>query len=187
MNTVSHSAVAGLWGRGAHQTMTEIEQEPGLWLEVGALVSAWRSGMDASVASALADHSVRVVLCGAGTSGLAGDVLAPALRRRLHRRVDAVHTTDLLAFPKDLLAEDVPTLLVSFARSGDSPESVAVTQLADTGLNDCTHLVLTCNAHGQLAAEHADRPRSALLVLPDAADDRGFAMTSSFTSMVLAA
>ena len=46
----------------------------------------------------------------------------------------------------------MPTLLVSFARSGDSPESVAAAELADQLLSDVHHLVLTCNADGRLAA-----------------------------------
>ena len=81
----------------------------------------------------------------------------------------------------------MPTLLVSFARSGDSPESVAAAELAEQQLSECWHLVVTCNADGQLARVHASRPRSEVLLLPGAANDQGFAMTSSFTGMRLAA
>ena len=127
------------------------------------------------------------MLTGAGTSAFAGQLLAPGLGRRLGARVDAVATTDVVANPLDCFAQDIPTLLVSFARSGDSPESVATTELADQCLRDVVHLVVTCNAGGRLASRHGADPRSHVLLMPSAADDRGFAMTSSFTCMVLAA
>jgi tagatose-6-phosphate ketose/aldose isomerase len=130
---------------------------------------------------------LRVVLSGAGTSAYVGEVLAPALRRRLGRRVDAVATTDIVANPLACFAENVPTLLVSFARSGDSPESITATALATQTLTDCWHLVVTCNPQGRLAREHTAVGTSHVLVMPDAANDQGFAMTSSFTSMMLAA
>ncbi len=129
----------------------------------------------------------RIVLTGAGSSAFAGEIVAPAIARRTRARVDAVATTDIVATPRACFAEDVPTLLVSFARSGDSPESVAATELADALLGDCEHLVITCNAEGELNRRHAGRDGSHVVLLPDAANDRGFAMTSSLTSMVLAA
>ncbi|BFO18517.1 hypothetical protein SHKM778_49050 [Streptomyces sp. KM77-8] len=135
----------------------------------------------------MARGDLRVVLTGAGTSAFAGQVLQPALARRLGRRVDAIPTTDLVADPRGCLAEDLPTLLVSFARSGDSPESVAATALADQVLSEARHLVITCNEQGRLARDHGERPESHVLLMPAASNDRGFAMTSSFTCMTLAA
>ncbi|MFI7310918.1 SIS domain-containing protein [Streptomyces hygroscopicus] len=172
---------------GAADTVREIAQQPGLWREVDRIVAASRESLDAFLRPLTARGDLRVVLTGAGTSAFAGQVLQPALARRLGRRVDAVPTTDLVADPRGCLAEDLPTLLVSFARSGDSPESVAATVLADQVLSEVHHLVITCNAQGKLAREHADRPGSHVLLMPAAANDRGFAMTSSFTCMTLAA
>jgi tagatose-6-phosphate ketose/aldose isomerase len=80
----------------------------------------------------------------------------------------------------------VPTLLVSFARSGDSPESVTATRLADQCLSSVFHLVVTCNPDGRLAADRSGSPSSLVLLMPGSTNDRGFAMTSSFTSMLLA-
>src|SRR5262249_32209072 len=77
--------------------------------------------------------------------------------------------------------------LVSLARSGDSPESIATTAIADEMVSSVRHLVITCNSHGQLAKSHSERADSLVLLMPAAANDRGFAMTSSFTSMLLAA
>jgi tagatose-6-phosphate ketose/aldose isomerase len=172
---------------GAANTVREIAQQPGLWREVDRLVAASRESLDAFLRPLTARGDLRVVLTGAGTSAFAGQVLQGALARRLGRRVDAVPTTDLVADPRGCLAEDVPTLLVSFARSGDSPESVAATDLADQVLSEVHHLVITCNAQGALARNHADRPASRVLLMPAAANDQGFAMTSSFTCMTLAA
>ena len=85
----------------------------------------------------------------------------------------------------ELLAEDVPTLLVSLARSGDSPESTAATDHANRLLSDVHHLVITCDPNGALHRAHAERSGSFVLVMPERANDEGFAMTSSFTSMLL--
>jgi tagatose-6-phosphate ketose/aldose isomerase len=172
---------------GAAHTVREIAQQPALWREVDRIVSASRDSLDAFLRPLVARRDLRVVLTGAGTSAFAGQVLQPALTRRLGRRVDAVATTDLVADPRGCLAEDVPTLLVSFARSGDSPESVAATALADQVLSEAYHLVITCNEQGRLAREHAELAKSHVLLMPPGSNDRGFAMTSSFTCMTLAA
>lgn len=174
-------------GDGAAHTVREIAQQPALWREVDRAVTASRASLDAFLRPLMARGDLRVVLTGAGTSAFAGQVLQPALTRRLGRRVDAVPTTDLVADPRGCLAEDLPTLLVSFARSGDSPESVAATALADQVLSEVHHLVITCNERGRLARDHGERPESHVLLMPAASNDRGFAMTSSFTCMTLAA
>jgi tagatose-6-phosphate ketose/aldose isomerase len=129
---------------------------------------------------------VRIVLTGAGTSAFAGQVLAPALSRDLERRVEAVSTTDIVSNPREWFAENRPTLLVSFARSGDSPESVAATELANQCLTEVYHLVVTCNSAGELYRRHVGADRSLVLLMPEGANDVGFAMTSSFTCMTLA-
>ena len=104
-------------------------------------------------------QDLRVVLTGAGTSAFAGEILAPALSRRTGRRVDAIATTDIVSNPEECFADDRPTLLVSFARSGNSPESVAATEFADRILSECHHLVLTCDRSGRLYEKHAQCAR----------------------------
>lgn len=168
-------------------TAAEIRQQPQLWKLVATEAELHRSATDGFLRPLLSDERARVILSGAGTSAFAGQVLGPALTGRLHRRVDAVATTDLVSSPHQVLGEDVPTLLVSLARSGDSPESTAATAIADELLSFVRHVVITCNRHGQLAQAHSERAGSLVLLMPAAANDRGFAMTSSFTSMLLAA
>jgi tagatose-6-phosphate ketose/aldose isomerase len=179
-------AGAELDARAAGATAREIGQQPLVWRQVARDAAARRSRCEAFLAPFLAMPAGRIVLAGAGTSAFAGSVLAPALTRRLRRRVDAVATTDIVSNPRDVFAEDVPTLLVSLARSGDSPESIAATELADQSLTVVRHLVVTCNPSGRLAQDHADSSGSLALLMPEETNDRGFAMTSSFTSMLLA-
>lgn len=176
---------ARLSALGADDTAREIAQQPRLWRQVAASAVAERTRTEAFLAPLLARADLRVVLAGAGTSAFAGQVLAGALARELGARVDAVATTDIVASPREVFAQDVPTLLVSFARSGESPESVAATKLAEQCLSEVHHLVVTCNRQGRLFAQHHDAARSLVLAMPAEADDAGFAMTSSFTCMVL--
>ena len=172
--------------RGAGATVREIAQQPALWRQVAEDVAARAGEAARFLAPLLALPDLRIVLAGAGTSAFAGQVLAPALARRLGRRVDAVATTDIVSNPEEVFAEDVPTLLVSLARSGDSPESVAATALAEQCLTAVHHLVVTCNPEGRLSRDHAATDDSFVLLMPEQANDQGFAMTSSFTCMVLA-
>jgi tagatose-6-phosphate ketose/aldose isomerase len=100
--------------------------------------------------------------------------------------VEAIATTDIVSAPALHLDPATPTLLVSFGRSGDSPESVAAAALADQRIPNVRHLVITCNTNGGLARQALGGGTSHLLLLPEATNDRGFAMTSSFTAMMLA-
>ncbi|MEU5565448.1 SIS domain-containing protein [Micromonospora musae] len=186
MSTLLGHDVEHLRRRGALDTSREIAQQPAVWREIGRLAAESAASNAAFLKPLFERPDLRIVLTGAGTSAYVGEVLASSLRRSLGRRVDAVATTDIVADPLACFAEDVPTLLVSFARSGDSPESVTATELASQVLTECWHLVVTCNANGRLAARHADTATGQVLLLPEAANDRGFAMTSSFTGMVLA-
>jgi tagatose-6-phosphate ketose/aldose isomerase len=173
--------------QGGEATAREIAQQPEVWREVNDLLVSRRDEIAAFLRPLLADSGLRVVLTGAGTSAFAGEILAPALSRRTGYRVDAVATTDIVSNPEECFAEDRPTLLVSFARSGNSPESVAATEFADRFLSDCHHLVLTCDRNGRLYKEHERSAGSLALLMPEITNDQGFAMTSSFTSMTLAA
>ncbi|HEY0374880.1 MAG TPA: SIS domain-containing protein [Amnibacterium sp.] len=173
--------------RAGSATEREILQQPAVWREAASRITARRAELDAFLAPLLARPDLRIVLTGAGTSAFIGEVAAPFLTGRLRRRIDAIATTDLVADPVELLAEDLPTLLVSFARSGDSPESTAATALADRLLADVHHLVLTCDPRGALHRAHSGRDDSFVLEMPEQANDEGFAMTSSFSSMLLSA
>ena len=168
-------------------TAREIDQQPKVWHQTQRAIEAQRPSFAPWLKARLVDPALRIVLTGAGSSAYIGETLAPWLRRTLARRVDAVASTDLLGAPESYLAEDVPTLMISFARSGDSPESVAAVELADRLLTTCHHLVLTCNADGALATQAEAIPEALCLLMPKRTNDRSFAMTSSFTAMLVAA
>ncbi len=172
---------------GAHWTAREVLQQPELWLEIENLVAGDAGRLDEFLAPLLARPDLRILLTGAGTSAFIGECLAPALARISGRRVEAIATTDLVASPHSWFNTDTPTLLVSFARSGNSPESVAALEIADAGVKHCSHLILTCNAEGALYRRAQSLPNARCILLPEASNDRSFAMTSSFTGMLLAA
>ena len=169
----------------SHWTAREISSQPDAWTETAAEVEHKRERIDEWLAPQLAEPRLRIVLCGSGSSSFVGQILAPWLSARLRTRVEAIGTTDLVANPAMYLAEDVPTLMVSFSRSGDSPESVAGIDLAHRIRGDCRHLVLTCNRDGQLARHASGNPEMFCFRLPDRTCDRGFAMTASLTSMLV--
>ena len=186
MNAFGLNAVQ-LESAGARWTAREVLQQPQIWAEIERQIAAEAVGLAAFLNPLLHRPELRIVLTGAGTSAHIGECLAPALTRTLARRVDAISTTDLVASPQSYLTADTPTLMVSFGRSGNSPESMAAIGIADEHLEQCHHLIFTCDAAGALY-QHATRaPRSYVVRLPEASNDRGFAMTSSFTGMLLAA
>ena len=163
-------------------TILEIGQQPDVWREVAKRCDPTVAEFLDLITSRL---DVRIILTGAGSSAFAGDIAAPALRRHLGRRVEAIPTTDIVASPRDYLEPHTPTLMVSFGRSGNSPESLATTQLADELVDDIWHLVLTCDADGELSRTHNGRKNSRVVWMPERTNDTGFAMTSSLTSMLL--
>lgn len=173
----------GGWGDSA--TAAEIAQQPRVWRELADGLATRSGAIEDFLGPLLARPDLRIVLTGAGSSAFAGALLAPALAQTMRRRVDPVATTTIVGGPGAVFVEDVPTLLVSFARSGNSPESVAATALADQLLSSVWHLVVCCNADSDLARTYADDDRAFVLLMPPDAHDAGFAMTSSFTSMVL--
>ncbi|MES2349981.1 MAG: SIS domain-containing protein [Pseudomonadota bacterium] len=171
---------------GAGLTAREIAQQPAVWPQIDALLASRRAALDAFLAPLLARTGLRIVLTGAGTSAFLGECLAPAMLGK-GWRAEAVPTTDLVSGPQRFLQAATPTLLVSFARSGSSPESLAAVTLSDQLVGEVYHLIITCNADGELYRMARARGNAFAILLPDATHDRGFAMTTSFTSMLLAA
>jgi tagatose-6-phosphate ketose/aldose isomerase len=171
----------GLW------TAREIAQQPQMLRKTHGLLVAQRDEIAAFLKPLLARKDIRVVLTGAGTSAFIGESLAPWLAAKLHRRVEAVATTDVISAPKLYLDADLPTLLVSFGRSGNSPESMAAISLVDRFVRETYHLIVTCNVEGALARHAAEKPHAFCIQLPDATHDRSFAMTSSYTCQAYAA
>ena len=82
------------------------------------------------------------------------------LRKSMTKRkwnFNAIATTDIVANPETYLKKDVTTVLVSFARSGNSPESVATVDLAKALVDELYQVTITCAADGKLALQaHGD-------------------------------
>jgi tagatose-6-phosphate ketose/aldose isomerase len=168
---------------GALWTAREIAQQPAMLCKTQELLTRREDSLESFLGPMREKTAVRIILTGAGSSAFIGECLAPYLSAKLRRRVEAIATTDLVCAPHLYFGEQVPTLLVSFARSGNSPESVAAIKLADHLLSEIHHLIVTCNPDGALARKRLDRT----ILLPEETHDRSFAMTSSFSCMAYAA
>ena len=166
-------------------TAKEIIQQPDTWRESVKNLIKNKIEIKSFIDSFLSKKEFRIILTGAGTSAFAGEVCEPYLTSLLNKRVEAIATTDLVASPKSYFIKDIPTLLVSFARSGNSPESVHAVNLASQLVDDLYQIVITCNENGKLAKNTVNDEKSLLLLMPPQTNDLGFAMTSSFTTMVL--
>jgi len=171
---------------GYQHTLQEICQQPDTWVESSEC--AVQNGDTLRHAVFGEGNPARaVLLTGSGSSLFIGESLAPALQRQLGIPVVSAGGDRLLIEGKHTLPPCPPSLIVSFARSGDSPESCGAVDLMLENAPECRHLAVTCNRHGQLATRYRDRREVATLVLPDRTCDRSLVMTSSFTSMLLAA
>lgn len=173
--------------RKAIFTAEEIAQQPDVWRKTATLVESFRPGLDEFIAGVTEKGEYDIILTGAGTSEYVGMALQPALLRVHDGKVHSIGTTDIVASPTAYLSPERPTLLVSFARSGNSPESVGAVMAADTVCNDLRHLFITCNAEGELAKAAEERDNCFSIVLTPETNDRSFAMTSSFSGMYVAA
>lgn len=174
---------------GAHITTREIKQQPGLWRDTFNIYQANKAAIESFLAEARAmgEGRLTVVFTGAGTSDYVGDTAAPYLRHAGDRALydfKPIATTDIVSAPRDFLNPDEPTLVVSFARSGNSPESLAAVHVAKELVKNVKFLNITCAPEGKLAVESKDDPDALTLLIPRA-NDGGFAMTGSYTCMEL--
>ena len=173
--------------KGGLFTAEEIAQQPEMWQLTYAKILALESELSDFYNQLLNKTNLKIIFTGAGTSGFVGDSIIPYLKKKYPQtEISSIHTTDIVSHPEIYFDKKTPTLLVSFARSGNSPESTATIKLAEQMVEDLYQLVITCNKDGELA-QHVSSSKSKLILLPKKTNDRGFAMTSSFTSMLLAA
>src|SRR5205807_6920250 len=167
---------------GYFHTLREICQQPATWVSTAELMQSYAAEL-----RELVDGTSCLSLSGSGSSEYAGDCARIALRKRLGINVEAVPAGALLTQGKYALPVGKPSLMVSLARSGDSPESVGALTLVRKLEPDARHLVLTCNRDGHLANDFRADPKVRVIALDDATNDESLVMTSSFTNMVLGA
>ncbi|RMC51655.1 SIS domain-containing protein [Lactobacillus sp. ESL0225] len=172
-------------------TTREIEQQPKLWLETWEIYQEKKDEISAFLAKISQQWSkVRVIFTGAGTSAYVGNTVMPYLQKHGDRNkynFEAIDTTKIVSTPEDYLEPETPTILVSFARSGNSPESVATVELAKKMVKHLYQIAITCAPVGQLAQDLIGDPCGLVLLMPEKSLDQGFAMTGSFSCMSLAA
>ena len=167
---------------GYFHTLREICQQPSTWLRTCALLKGHVAAMKRSFANIRS-----LTLTGSGSSEYAGDCVRMPLQNELGVVAQAVAGGALLLHGSKALAPGRPGLMVSLARSGDSPESAGVLNLMLRAEPEIRHVVLTCNDAGSLARTYRDNPRVLVIALDQETNDRGLVMTSSFTNLVLAA
>ena len=164
-------------------TFNEIHQQPAMWRKELEKLLAAKAEVSAFMHKYLTPDT-DIVLTGAGTSAFIGDALMPIMRG-MWKNVRSVATTDIITHAQYLLNPEKPLLLVSFARSGNSPESVGAVNLANKLCKNVAHVYITCNKNGKLAQQAAGRENVLSLLLPEETDDKSLAMTSSFSTMLL--
>jgi D-galactosamine 6-phosphate deaminase/isomerase len=169
--------------RGLRHTPHEIHQQPETWKTTYRIVAQRQAVLKEFL---LSRRRPTVFLVGAGTSDYIGRALTQLLRRKWRSETLAVPSTDLLTEMDGLTLPERPYLWISFSRSGDSAEGVAVIATALERYPQIRHLVVSCNREGRMARDYAGHPNVFSLTLDDAVNDRGLAMTSSFTNMVVA-
>jgi D-galactosamine 6-phosphate deaminase/isomerase len=167
---------------GYFHTLREICQQPATWLRTSALMQA-NVARVRPVLKGIASLS----LTGSGSSEYAGDCVRLPLQNELGVLAQAIGGGALLAHGSKALPPRRPGLMVSIARSGDSPESAGALALMLKTEPEIRHLVLTCNEAGSLARTYRNDPRVVVITLPEETNDQGLVMTSSFTNLVLAA
>jgi len=165
-------------------TRKEIAQQPEMWKRTFEMIRERKSDIEGFFGG-FSDKDVDVILTGAGSSAFIGRAVHGIRIQHQQKQGRVIPTTELLTHPEYFLQKDRTTLLVSFARSGNSPESLAVVKMLDNYCLDAYHLIITCNEEGELYLM-TDYSRSLRILLPPETNDVSLAMTSSFSSMMLA-
>lgn len=167
-------------------TLKEIYQQPEMWKRTFDIIKDQKEEIEEFIN--FSDGKVRVIFTGGGTSNYIGDVIYNYLNNKNYGKFEfySYPSPSIMSNPEDYLIDE-PTLLVNFARSGNSPESLASVNIANELLSNVKHLYITCAKDGNLAKNSVGDDESYALVLDERTNDKGFAMTSSASSMLLAA
>ena len=163
-------------------THKEILQQPSVWRKTYDIILARKDEIKAFTDKYL-EEGYQIVLTGAGTSAYIGDALQCALSGTRFRGACAIATTDILTNPKLYFDASSKVLMISFARSGNSPESVGAVRAVEQTAGSVAHIFITCNAEGSLAKIKKDNVLT--ILLPPETNDLSLAMTSSYSTMLL--
>ena len=161
-------------------TATEIHQQPATWVKTIKQIEDQKDELKAFIENVTSKEDYDIILTGAGTSEFVGNALYSYLNKLTNFKTKSYGTTDLVATPENYLSQTKPTLLISFGRSGNSPESVGAVNVADEvcGKN-VYHLFVTCNCEGALSKAAETRDNAYAINLTPETHDQSFAMTST--------
>jgi tagatose-6-phosphate ketose/aldose isomerase len=171
---------------GAYWTSREIYQQPETWLKTFEQIRKEKDAISSFIEKVTSQPDYDIILTGAGTSEYVGNSIFPFLATLNDHKVKSYGTTDIVACPEDYLSKTKPTLLISFGRSGNSPESVAAVEVANAVCENICHLFVTCNHDGALSRFAEGKDNCYAINLTPETHDQAFAMTSSYTNMYLA-
>lgn len=166
-------------------TAAEIVQQPESWNRLADSLLERKEEITAFMDEVMAIEDLRIVTTGAGSSAFVGETFLYMLAGEMGLRTENVHTTDIISAPDETLF-DVPTLLISYARSGESPESIAAVRFAEKKIKNLYNVVIVCDKNSSLAKCGYNMKKSLVLALPQETCDKGFAMTSSVSCMSFA-
>lgn len=167
-------------------TAKEIAQQPSTWKKTLAQVEAEGDAISAFISKTTSQEDFDIVLTGAGTSEFVGNAIFSYIGKMTNYKCKSYATTDIVACPENYLSRTKPTLLISYGRSGNSPESVAAVEAANVVCENISHLFVTCNHEGALSKFAVDKDNCYAINLTEETHDQSFAMTSSFSNMYLA-
>ncbi len=170
----------------AYWTSKEIHQQPATWLKTLEQVKREKEAIGALISKVTSNDDYDIILTGAGTSEFVGNAIFSYLGRLTNYKTKSYGTTDIVACPQNYLSKTKPTLMVSFGRSGNSPESVAAVECANEVCENIHHLFVTCNHEGALSKFAVGKDNCYAINLTPETHDQSFAMTSSFSNMYLA-
>lgn len=170
----------------ALETAKEITQQPSTWRKLVRIVTDLKPQLQGFLDQLGKPGEYDILLMGAGTSEYIGNALKDYLNPMTNFSLRSVATTDMVLSPRTFIREDRPTLYISFGRSGNSPESTGALLAIEAVTKRDYHLIITCNKDGALAHYAKDHKNAFAILLPEETNDKGFAMTSSFSNMLLA-
>jgi len=168
--------------QGYFHTLREICQQPATLL---ATCECMMRARDAVKQKLTGIRSLQ--LTGSGSSEYVGNCVRLPLQSELRLSAQTVGGGAILTHGAKALPPERPALMVSFARSGDSPESVGAVSLLLEREPAISHLIVTCNPNGKLAETFRTDPKVHVIILDERTNDRSLVMTSSFSSLVIAA
>jgi tagatose-6-phosphate ketose/aldose isomerase len=171
--------------RDCLHTVTEILQQPQVWRKLADDLRSRKDEITTFMNEVMAIPNLRIITAGAGSSAFVGEVMQYLIANEMKLEIESIHTTDIISAPQAVLF-DRPTLMISYARSGESPESTAAVAFAQKKIKNLYQIIIVCDKNSSLAKVGQDAKQVLVLDMPAESCDKGFAMTSSVSCMALA-